>query len=62
MHHQILQQLMTLNAIPAIHATDVPEEQGAMWATISTLKSSLKFVSYQLNVLLAKGNYHFMTK
>ena len=60
MYHDILQNIEKINQIPGLRHVEVAEHNGEeYWATLESLKTTLKFACFQLSVMVAKGKYSY---
>ena len=58
MYHDILQNIEKINQIPGLRHVEVAEHNGEeYWATLESLKSTLKYACFQLSVMVAKGTH-----
>ena len=58
MYHEILQDIEKINQIPGLRHVEIPENDGEeYWATLASLKATLKYACFQISVMVAKGMF-----
>ena len=55
MYHDILQNVERINQVPGLRHMEIPENTTNFWATLESLKTTLKFACFQIAVMVSQG-------